>query len=125
MGAKISGFTKVTANLNRQIKKIKGFSMKGLLEGSILIRRDMDVTPPLVPIDLGNLRASWFVSSFFFPRGPSVVMGFSANYAIYLHEDLTRKNYKRPGSGPKFLEEAVKRNTSEILAIVAKTTHII
>lgn len=58
---RVTGVKTVIANLNREILKIKGRSMAGLVRGVIVIRRDMDRTPPLIPIDLGNLRASWFV----------------------------------------------------------------
>jgi hypothetical protein len=46
--------------LNKEIERIKRRSLKGLIEAQMLIRRDMDTTPPLIPIDTGNLRASYF-----------------------------------------------------------------
>jgi len=59
----IKGFDEVFKNLNAEIKNIKGRTMKGLLKSAIKIRRDMDHTPPVIPVDYGNLRASWFVVS--------------------------------------------------------------
>ncbi|KKL76169.1 hypothetical protein LCGC14_2047620, partial [marine sediment metagenome] len=41
-GAKITGFAKVKANLNREILKIEGRSMKGLILSSIIVHRDME-----------------------------------------------------------------------------------
>jgi hypothetical protein len=49
-------------------------------------------------------------------RNPLVVMGFSANYAAEVHE--TENDYKRPGSGPKFFEQAINRNTKKVLEII-------
>ena len=61
--AKLLGIETVMKNLNREITKIKNRSMAGLIQAAIIIRRDMDKTPPLIPIDLGNLRASSFITS--------------------------------------------------------------
>lgn len=64
--AGIKGFDEVMTNLNREIEKIKGGTMKGLLESAEIIRKDMDKTPPTIPVDTGNLRQSWFVTT---PKG--------------------------------------------------------
>lgn len=61
--AAVTGLTQVMSRLNAEIIQIKGASLAGLIRASILIRQDMEATPPLVPIDLGNLRASWFVTT--------------------------------------------------------------
>ncbi len=59
--AKLKGVDKVMKNLNREIRKIKNKSMKGLIKSAILILNDTEKTPPLVPVDLSNLRASRFI----------------------------------------------------------------
>ena len=56
-------------------------------------------------------------------KTPVVIMGFSANYAIFVHENVGA-NFKRPGSGAKFLEAALKRNEKNILETVAKSAKI-
>lgn len=57
---KLKGMEKVMKNLQKEIEKIEGFTMKGLIRSVIIIRRDMEKTAPLVPVDTGNLRASFF-----------------------------------------------------------------
>jgi hypothetical protein len=57
----IKGFDEVIANLNAEIAAIKDRTMKGVIKAAATIRRDMDKTPPKIPVDTGNLRASWFV----------------------------------------------------------------
>ena len=57
----VKGMDIVLRNLAREIENIKERSLVGVLEAAALIRRDMDKTPPLIPVDIGNLRASWFV----------------------------------------------------------------
>ena len=55
------GLPTVVRNLNKEINKIKNGSLRGLLRSSIIIRRAMDLDAPLIPVDTGNLRSSWFV----------------------------------------------------------------
>ena len=50
----------VMRNLNRELTNIKVRSARGLVLAAATIRRDTETTPPLTPVDLGNLRASWF-----------------------------------------------------------------
>lgn len=165
--AKLKGLGKVLANLNKEVKKIEGRSLKGLIRGGILIRRDMEETAPIIPVDLGNLRASWFVvtSTGGVPTGrgrefkgekaselisghskaisenkslakqsgmPGIVMGFSANYATAVHENVGA-NFRQPtkgkrakagGAGPKFLEASLKRNTKKVLQVIGEEARI-
>ena len=156
----VKGMDIVLANLNKEIAKIKGKSMAGMIESAILIRRDMEKTPPKIPLRTGNLRASWFtVTSKSRPEGRAlagfkgegrgemekehmaaaasgkqslgrqfgVIMGFSANYAVFVHEMVDRGggiNWKRAGSGPKFLEAAMRRNAKKILGIIRRNATI-
>lgn len=48
---------------------------------------------------------------------PTVIIGFGANYAVFVHESVDY-NFKRPGSGAKFFEEALRRNEEQILKII-------
>jgi hypothetical protein len=114
----IRGMDKVVANLNKELAKMKMGSMKGLLLAAAFIRRDMEQVPPLIPVDTGNLRASWFTNSGYKLGAPFVHMGFSASYATVVH-DRDWKKGKRPGSGPKFFESALRRNHDKILMIIA------
>lgn len=154
---RLRGIELVSANLNKEILKIKGASLKGLIEASIIIRRSMATTSPIVPVDTRNLEASWFVvtalskkegatasfkgkESSKLSRGhgevigesqgmavskqmPFVVMGFSAYYATFVHE-MVGASFQRPGAGAKFLEAAINRNKSIILATIKKNVRI-
>ena len=172
----ILGFDDVMARLNVKIEKIKGASLKGLIECAIEIRRDTEKTPSKTPVDLGNLRASWFVvtakgkekddqwntgfrndtsskrrksglegnaarfmadrasaisemsakAKSFLPAGKvTLIMGYSANYAIYVHENMASGiKWKRPGSGPKWFQESVYRNSAKMLGIIKKNIQL-
>jgi len=121
---RIKGFDIVLSNLNKEIRAIQGRSMDGLFAAAAKIRKDMDHIPPLIPVKTGELRRSWFVyplskTSFKGGYGPVVKCGFSADYALYVHEMLDPDiNWTRANSGPKFFEYAVKRNRETILKII-------
>lgn len=157
----IKGTEAVMRNLNREIKAIKGRTMRGLIESAIIVRRSMESTSPKVSVDLGNLRASWFVvTSTGIPQGEGdaplfngpdtaalqnqhaevvssaksvvnaskkalVIIGFSANYAVWVHELVEGDiNWNRPGSGAKFLEAHLKMNEKEIIQTIAQHAKI-
>ena len=60
-------------------------------------------------------------------KGPIVVMGYSANYALFVHEmgqTYPGVNWSRPGSGGKWLEAAFKSNRNKIIETVKKNAII-
>jgi hypothetical protein len=137
----LSGIAKVTKNIRRELSKIKNYGEAGLIEAAIVIRRDMDITPPVIPVDTGNLRASWFITSSSgvvqagrgdtgaissaasrsrSSRKPLVIMGFSASYSVFVHE-ANYKQGKRPGSGPKFFEASLKRNAPLVVQLIKRS----
>ena len=59
----LKGIDNVMRNLNKEVAKMKIKSLAGLIQVAIAIRQDMDKIPPLIPIDTGNLRGSWFVTT--------------------------------------------------------------
>jgi len=151
----LTGIDTVNLNLHRVLDQVKDKSLAGMVDASIVIRRDMEDTPPTIPMDLGNLRASWFTTSrkgggsnrkfvgknagkFAAERSsaiastravvnaqkePSLIMGFSANYAAPIHE-MVGVNFKKKGSGAKFFQSALARNTKLILKIIKATVVI-
>ena len=144
---RLKGMKTVMSNLDKAIKDIEGKTLAGLIEAAIFIRRDMETTSPTIPVDLGNLRASFFIVSskgtavspdaqefgqsavqeatslVAMKKNPMVILGFGANYAIFVHENVDMV-FKRPGSGAKFFESALKRNQEDILKIIAKRAKI-
>jgi hypothetical protein len=143
---RIEGFNEVMRNLNKEIMKIEGRTMQGLIGAAAYIRVDMDHTQPLIPIKTGVLRSSWFITPYKVTKKTiRLTMGFSANYAVYVHEMVGKVgegiesyleaasgdfsgfktiNWSRPGSGPKFFEAAIKRNVNVILGIIKATVQI-
>jgi hypothetical protein len=124
----IKGMDIVLANVNREIAAIHRRTNEGLIKAAIFIRREMDHTPPLIPVDTGAMRLSWFVlpiSTFSTDKATvGIVMGFTANYALYVHEMLGEVNWSRKNSGPKFFEHAIKRNKDKIVKIISENVKI-
>jgi hypothetical protein len=136
-GSSIQGFGDVMTNLNREIGAIVGRTMGGLIDAAIIIRRATETEEPKVPVDTGNLRHSWFTSSFYDGQNPGLFLGFSANYALWVHENVgadftsPRKHRKtgkmytpRQGSGAKFLEAKINTHHDDILNAIKNKAQI-
>jgi hypothetical protein len=156
----------IMRNLNRAILSIENTSMAGLIAAAAYIRVETEKRPPLTPVDLGNLRASWFVVASKkgvqdgkvakFKNRPGregkkanlsgrmsrdhsiaivaarataatspmmVVMGYSAYYALFIHES-EGMHFQRPGAGPKWFQAAINNNRNQIFYIVGKYAKI-
>lgn len=128
----IIGLDNLMGNLNKELEKNKLQSLSGFTRVAILLRRETITVSPTVPLDTGNLRGSWFTEFMtdIVTRNVGMRFGFSANYAAYVHERLEGApwgdgvvgdiNWNEPGSGPKFLEAAIKRNTDKMLIIMGE-----
>lgn len=59
------------------------------------------------------------------PKKISLMMGYSANYAMWVHE-MMGANFKRtdPQAGPKWFQEAIDRNQDKIKKIIAENSRI-
>lgn len=81
-------------------------------------QRLMDLSIPLTPKDIGNLRDATHVV----PATPDDLVAGVANgsvYAAYQHEGGPGWHYTEPGTGPKFLERPALSRRDEIMGIVA------
>jgi hypothetical protein len=129
---RIEGIENVTRNINAKLMTMKGKTAVGLVEAANYIMVDADSrTPPLVPEDKGDLRASTFTKALKDPvtGDPYVLYGYEKNYAAAVHEMLfspTGKpiNWSRPGSGPRWFEASIKRNAPRVIQIVSKYAQV-
>ena len=168
---RIKGFDIYLANLNRELmQNVPDRSVKGLIMAAALIRRETEKSSPITPLDLGNLRSSFFIVSAKGKvandtfntgfrdnpktglkasqlksehndaiteckgivqaneggKGKFLIMGYSANYALFVHEmpegNFTVKKGRVPG--PKWFETAFKRNRAKILQIIKDNAQI-
>lgn len=54
----------------------------------------------------------------------TVVFGYGAYYAVWVHEMPEWVNWSREGSGPKWFELAIKRNKNKMLQTIGKNASI-
>lgn len=168
----VQGLEEVVINLNRQIGLLRVKSERGLIMALLFVRRDMEKTEYTTPVDLGNLRSSWFITAAKGIEPPDnfnksfvdvpnakkpikaarmaadhaavtsamsaeasaeskpwrriVIAGYSAFYAVFVHENLTAhfKRKEPAPAGPKWFEDALNRNTYKIVGIVANHSRI-
>jgi len=146
------GLKNVLANLNKEIEKIQGATLKGMIKVGLAIKAD---AMAMTPVDVGPLRASAFSQAEMQGNRAVVRIGYTQKYAAWVHESPgTLKGQPRAhfgktgnrskfgpqqviafggGSGkgrywdggePKFLQKAVSENHSLVLSILAKETKI-
>ena len=114
----IKGLNNVLTNLNREIKKIEGATLKGLLAAGTFIKGE---SQEITPVEFGVLNNSAFSKQ---SGLMSVTIGYTAEYAPFVHEFPSTFNYTKPDTGNKFLEKAVKNNAPQILKIIQKRAKI-
>ena len=107
----IEGLDETMASLNGEIGKIIGRTTGGLLAGGLIIQRRAQ---ELVPVRYGNLKGSAFTRKT--PEDDKVVeVGFSAAYALYVHENLEAHH---TNGQAKFLETAADEKSGEVVEAV-------
>lgn len=137
MSAKLKGLEEVMTNLNKELDKIKGKTLKGVRMAGAKIKRDsLEMTPE----DVGGLRASSYEQESLnsSKERPLSEVGYTSTYAARVHEsDMSWKGIsreeKKMGSREgyfwdigenKFLEKAVKKNYSRIIDIIQRYAKI-
>lgn len=117
----VTGLASTRRRAERMLLNVHMQIPNGLIDAMQYIRNDMDVTPPLIPKDTGAMEESWAVEPFTNTRTTYTIRGgFMEPYSAKVHENIgSNVTWTKPGSGPKFLELALKRNTNEVVAIVA------
>lgn len=108
---KLEGFIELTNKLNKSISKISTIVEDALLDcGNDLQQRAQDLTP----VDTGALRSSAFTGAES-GSNPSVIVGFTEEYAVYVHENLEAHH---PVGQAKFLEQPLRENTDKYVEYI-------
>jgi hypothetical protein len=166
----ITGADNIRKNLKLAEQDMKKNVLAGMINAARLIKRDVAVGGfPTTPLDLGNLRASFFISTIlgtkvgktpnfknYNPKNKhhltdaqfailktshamavnqslaevtaaknlTLIMGYGANYAIWVHEMPETTNWSKDGSGPKWFEKSLKRNKDAMLKLIGVSARI-
>lgn len=144
----VRGVAAAVDQLNREAGKVKGLTRKAIIKCALEIKRDAVIRAPIdtgnlrssafcawgsgsqssgafqgdkaADLQSGHTalvnKANASLSSLL----PEAIVGFTANYALYVHEDGQRRNWK----GVKFLERAITENIPLLRAILRDTIKI-
>ena len=128
----ITGIKPVLANLKKADVSLGMRAALGLKAAGLFLQRE---SQRLVPVDTGNLKASAFTRAAGFGHTMTVTVGYTANYAIFVHEavGMVLKGQKRTGdkakgkywdpqgrAQAKFLEEPSRRLRVQMRAIIKR-----
>ncbi|MGK4439148.1 HK97 gp10 family phage protein [Yersinia proxima] len=101
MGAKVKGIREAKANLNRLISDIQGRKAVRAMTKALIIGASQAAL--YTPIDTSTLINSQFrdISA----NGTRLTgrVGYSANYAIYVHDPNVKQVFRRPMAEKEFL----------------------
>lgn len=101
----IKGLNEIRRNFKRAQQKVDLNKRQALTRIGFIVKADAVRN---APVDTGNLRNSAYSEV----MEDSVQVGFTADYAIFVHENL-EAHFNR--GGPKFLERAIAKNRDRIL----------
>jgi len=76
----------VMNNLNYEIRQLNGRTLEGLIDAVIILQRAADKS---IPLDTGNLRASWFVVTSGSDNGDMVIGKFKGPNASEMTQDFS------------------------------------
>ncbi len=129
MAGKVKGLKTAIDKTRKFQQKVEMDKRRGLTKIGLFVK---GAAQKNVPVDTGNLRSSAF--SKLSSSMKEVVIGFTAKYAIYVHENLeqTLKGVKRQSGrgwywnagGPKFLERAINDNEATIEKILVNEVRV-
>lgn len=133
---KIEGVRQVLDNLRKEDQRLAERVSRALRTAGLTLQR---ASQELVPVNFGNLKASAFTRATGEGYDTVVDVGYTAFYALYVHEavGMVLKGQPRTGEGakgrywdpqgkaqPKFLEEPARRLAPELTRIIRDAAKI-
>ena len=89
--AKVKGVQQIIKNMGRARKSVAAGVSSGLVKGGRFLQRESQL---LVPVNLGNLKNTAFTRKTSSGLTTHVVVGYTAGYATFVHEDLDKVHGK-------------------------------
>lgn len=120
----VKGFDTVMRNLKKEISNIEGKTLKGVLKAALFVKGESQEITPVSPKGAAQLFGSAFTDVEVQSQGPVSRVGYTQEYAAFVHEMPATNNFTKPDTGPKFLEKAVKNNIPTIVKIIAKEARV-
>ncbi|HHO0150746.1 TPA: HK97 gp10 family phage protein [Enterobacter asburiae] len=118
MGGKVRGIRQAQANLNRIIDDIHGRKVVRAIQSALIIGSGQ--AAHYTPIDTSTLLNSQFRE--INANGTRVTgrVGYTANYAVYVHDPNHPQKFRRSTARKEFLTKGFEDTRSEIDDVVRK-----
>lgn len=118
MGVKVRGIRQAQQNLNALIGDIQGRKAVRAIQSALIIGSSQAAL--YTPIDTSTLLNSQYreVTA----SGTRIVgrVGYSANYAVYVHDPNIRQNFRRSTAQKEFLTKGFEDSRDAISAAIKK-----
>lgn len=115
----ITGQNKVIRNLNKEIAAVKHRGPDVMRRAALVVRRAAQL---LTPVDTGNLKNSAYTEvTVSLRRGVGAIIGFTAAYAIWVHENLDAHHVVGQA---RFLATALVEKAREVFEIISRGIRI-
>lgn len=100
---------KILNNLSKELSKITDATSEGLVKAMMLVRYQTEVSAPKTPVDLGNLRASFFIVS---DKHGQVQVPETGNFVNYAKD----ASVNRPGVKRQYKASELRAMHSSIIS---------
>ncbi|WP_199639649.1 HK97 gp10 family phage protein [Serratia sp. PAMC26656] len=118
MGAKVKGIREAQANLDRLIGNIRGRKVVRAIQSALLIGGSQAAL--YTPIDTSTLLNSQYREISVNGSRVTGRVGYSANYAIYVHDPNVPQTFRRATAQKEFLTEGFGDTKAQIDRAVNK-----
>lgn len=118
MGAKVRGIREAKANLNRIIQDVRGRKVVRALQSALVLGSSQATL--YTPIDTSTLLNSQYREINASGTRVTGRVGYSANYAVYVHDPNIPQTFRRSTAQKEFLTKGFEDTRSQIDAVVRK-----
>jgi len=118
MGTKVSGISQAQKNLNALIGDIQGRKVVRAVQSALIIGSSQAAL--YTPIDTSTLLNSQFRDITVNGNRVTGRVGYSANYAMYVHDPNVPQIFRRATAQKEFLTKGFEDTRRQIDAVIAK-----
>ncbi|HHC5067158.1 Uncharacterised protein [Morganella morganii] len=122
MAAKIRGIAEASANLNALVGNITGRKVTRAIQAAMLIGGAQATL--FTPIDTSTLINSQFREITVNGTRVTGRVGYSANYAVFVHDPKVKQTFRRATARKEFLTLGFEEGRDEIEAAMHQEMHI-
>lgn len=118
MGIKVKGISQAKKSLNALVGDIQGRKVVRAMQSALIIGGSQAAL--YTPIDTSTLINSQFREITVNGNRVTGRVGYSANYAAYVHDPSVPQNFRRATARKEFLTKGFEDTQREIDAVIAK-----